>query len=48
MGECESTMFASRNGESRPTSTYAMTSPLHPLACECNREVAGRGDRSIV
>lgn len=31
MGECESThMFASRNGESRPTSTYAMTLPFHP------------------
>ena len=44
MGECESAhMFASRNGESRLTCTYAMTLPFHPrneveycsmLACE--------------
>lgn len=48
MGECESThMFASRNGESRLTSTYAMTLPFHPwnevefcstLACEKKKE----------
>lgn len=47
MGECESThMFASQNGESRLTSTYAMTLPFHPrneveycstLACEKKR-----------
>lgn len=31
MVECESThMFASQNGESRLTSTYAMTLPFHP------------------
>lgn len=59
MGECESThMFASRNGESRLTCTYAMTLPFHPwneveycstFACEKK----GRGswvgsDHSIV
>lgn len=59
MGECESThVFASQNGESKLTSTYAMTLPFHPwnevehcsmLACEKKKEeVAGWSDHSNV
>lgn len=48
VGECESThMFASQNGESRLTSTYAMTSPFHPWneverCCMLARETEGK------